>query len=245
MFRQISFDWDDSESEPVCHATVWAWSEVFMTTLNSHPSFPPYLPPTFTWLEEFSFLLSGCLFVCIHLSFNFHNFPVLTSHQNSPLQSQVFSFTFLILITNQAGFHYIILLPTFMPRDETSTDTTNAWIVITSLINKALMVWPERKPEHKQCNVKSSLKVWLLIKILFDNPQHHQSPLLTSWPDKVRKLESVISVQMLKTLQKLNRNNCNCSNISGLPEGDSKTYWLVPHWRATRWFRLVNIINTS
>ena len=142
----------------------------------------------------------------IHPSFNFHNFPALTSHQNSPLQSQVFSFTFLILITNQAGFHYIILLPTFMPRTRlASTNTTNSRRSHLSYKQSPDGLTSRKAPT--QCNVKSSLKVWLLIKILFDNPQHRQSPLLASWPDKVRKLESVISLLMLRTWQTLNNYN--------------------------------------
>ena len=185
------------------------------------------------------FFLSRCLLVCIHLTFNFHNFPVLTSHQNSPLQSQVFSFTFLILITNQAGFHYIILLPTFMPRNWASTIQQTQPTHGDHISNKQTLT---SKKACTQCNVKSSLKVWLHIKILFDNPQHHHSPLLTSWPDKVRKLENVISVQMLRTMQKLNSGNC--SNISDFSQKVDGSY-IVACFSQTRWFSFPNIINTS
>ena len=195
-----------------------------MTRRHSHPSLPPSDLHFTGGILDFS-SLNVCLF-CIHLTFNFHNFPALTSHQNSPLQSQVFSFTFLILITNQAGIHYIILLPTFMPRTWASTNTTNPWR--SDLSNKQRPECLTSKKAWTQCNVKSSLKVWLLIKILFDNPQHQHSPLLTSWPDKGRKLESVISLLMLRTLQKLN----NCWNISGLPKGGFHvvvaSWWLFP-----------------
>ena len=205
--------WLRCDSEPVVsHAThclglIWGFHDN-----SQQSSIPPYLRPSLDG-RNFTFFLSRCLLVCIHLTFNFHNFPVLTSHQNSPLQSQVFSFTFLILITNQAGFHYIILLPTFMPRNWASTIQRTQPTHGDHISNKQTLT---SKKACTQCNVKSSLKVWLHIKILFDNPQHHHSPLLTSWPDKVRKLENVISVQMLRTMQKLN--SCNCSNISGFTQ---------------------------